>query len=102
VRGNKVKCSAPKIRIAGFGSAGKETFRLLGYLRKITVKVLRPLVWRMPAVAYGFPRKELLRKVGLNVEMRWALIRYELGVQLRAHNLLCEDEGERRDVCVSV
>jgi hypothetical protein len=48
-------------------------------------------------VAYSFPRKEMLRKVGLNVEMRWALIRYELGEQLRAHNLLCEDECERRE-----
>ena len=29
---------------------------------------------------------------------------YELGVRLRAHNLLCEDEYERRDVseCVCI
>ena len=48
-RCGEIKFAAPKIEIAAFGSVGKVTFRLCGYLRMTTDRLSV-----LPAAAYRF------------------------------------------------
>ena len=47
---------------------------------------------RLPAVAYRFPKESVATKGGFECRDEMSVFRYELGMRLRAHNLLCENE----------